>query len=507
MTRRRGGVALRRDVFDPLPGEGRWSHVLLVDGNIGIGGDPGVLLRRCAGLLRRGGTVLVEVDPPGAWAVARARVRRPATARAGRGPVFRWARVGCRRRTPNSPPLAGLVVRAVFERGCAGSPSWNGRDASASPRPEDFTGRTRRAVSARIGLWLGAGVRGVLPHRPGQPLLQHPPGWFTWPTRPVSLYRVTQGIHVLSGIAAIPLLLAKLWSVYPRLFARPPLRPPWRAIAHAAERLSILVLVAAAFFELVTGVFNVAQSYPWRFFFPAVHYAVAWVVVGALAVHVGVKLPVIRSALGERISADPPPNAARRRAGGRSCARRGQRRPRRTGHRRDDRPWLRRASLLASALRPTDRRACPSTGPRQRRAYAIADDWRLELVVAGRRTRVHARRAGRHCRSAPPPCRSPAWRAGARRPAGPACRVATCSTPPGRPPAGRSACPPSKRARRCTRRSTLPAAHARDPLTLLALRLNGEVLDPDHGYPCRIIAPNRPGVLQTKWVTRLEVLP
>lgn len=48
--------------------------------------------------------------------------------------------------------------------------------------------------------------------------------------------------------------------------------------------------------------------------------------------------------------------------------------------------------------------------------------------------------------------------------------------------------------------------YTRDDLTLLALRLNGEVLSPDHGYPARVIAPNRPGVLQTKWVTRLEVI-
>lgn len=48
--------------------------------------------------------------------------------------------------------------------------------------------------------------------------------------------------------------------------------------------------------------------------------------------------------------------------------------------------------------------------------------------------------------------------------------------------------------------------YAQDPLTLLALRLNGEVLSLDHGYPARIIAPNRPGVLQTKWVGRLEVV-
>jgi hypothetical protein len=52
----------------------------------------------------------------------------------------------------------------------------------------------------------------------------------------------------------------------------------------------------------------------------------------------------------------------------------------------------------------------------------------------------------------------------------------------------------------------LPSQFADDPRTLLATGLAGEPLALDHGYPCRIIAPNRPGVLQTKWVTRLEVL-
>ena len=47
---------------------------------------------------------------------------------------------------------------------------------------------------------------------------------------------------------------------------------------------------------------------------------------------------------------------------------------------------------------------------------------------------------------------------------------------------------------------------ADDPMTLVALRLNGERLAIDHGYPCRLIAPNRPGVLQTKWLGRVEVL-
>jgi DMSO/TMAO reductase YedYZ molybdopterin-dependent catalytic subunit len=47
--------------------------------------------------------------------------------------------------------------------------------------------------------------------------------------------------------------------------------------------------------------------------------------------------------------------------------------------------------------------------------------------------------------------------------------------------------------------------HARDELTLIALRLHGEPLHLDHGYPCRLIAPNRPGVLQTKWLGRITV--
>ncbi|QYJ05291.1 class I SAM-dependent methyltransferase [Nocardioides panacisoli] len=64
-TLRRGGVALHRDLHDTLPGEGRWGTALLVDGNIGIGGDPVGLLRRMRTLLAPGGRVVVEVEAPG----------------------------------------------------------------------------------------------------------------------------------------------------------------------------------------------------------------------------------------------------------------------------------------------------------------------------------------------------------------------------------------------------------------------------------------------------------
>ncbi|NUR70936.1 MAG: methyltransferase domain-containing protein [Hamadaea sp.] len=66
LARRRGAHAVSGDVFGPVPGAGTWRHALLIDGNIGIGGDPARLLRRCAELIGPDATVLVETDPPGA---------------------------------------------------------------------------------------------------------------------------------------------------------------------------------------------------------------------------------------------------------------------------------------------------------------------------------------------------------------------------------------------------------------------------------------------------------
>ncbi|WP_415951675.1 class I SAM-dependent methyltransferase [Streptomyces sp. KLOTTS4A1] len=62
-TRRLGAPALRRSVFDPLPGEGRWGTVLLLDGNTGIGGDPAALLNRLAELLAPDGLLIAETAP------------------------------------------------------------------------------------------------------------------------------------------------------------------------------------------------------------------------------------------------------------------------------------------------------------------------------------------------------------------------------------------------------------------------------------------------------------
>ena len=94
----------------------------------------------------------------------------------------------------------------------------------------------------------------------------------------------------------IPFLLAKLWSVIPRLFAWPPVTSP----AQAIERLSIALLVSSAVFELATGVLNAQYWYPFKFNFVVAHYYGAIVFVASLALHVIVKLPVILRAYRER---------------------------------------------------------------------------------------------------------------------------------------------------------------------------------------------------------------
>ncbi len=105
-THARGASALRRDVFDRLPGEGRWHTVLLADGNVGIGGDPPALLRRARQLVVTTGRVVVELAGPGVapasrWAVLECDGVRSAP--------FRWATVG-------TDDISELAAAAGFGR-------------------------------------------------------------------------------------------------------------------------------------------------------------------------------------------------------------------------------------------------------------------------------------------------------------------------------------------------------------------------------------------------------
>ncbi|GLZ41786.1 molybdopterin-dependent oxidoreductase [Actinokineospora sp. NBRC 105648] len=351
--------------------------------------------------------------------------------------------------------------------------------------PERFTSPAHdERVTSRVGRWLGIAfglcfVTGLLSHG-----IQHPPSWFGWPAGPVWLYRVTQGVHVLSGIVAIPLLLAKLWSVYPKLFER----PLARSALHALERGSILVLSGAALFELVTGLFNVAQNYLWGFYFPTLHYAVAWVAIGSILVHVAVKLPVIRRGLAGSI------DGSRRRflrttwlgAGVAFVATAGV-----------TVPLLRSVSVLSWR----SARGLPVNRTAAAAGIEVPAGWRLEVVGPRRMSLSLADLAALPQTTAELPIACvEGWSASA---SWTGVRIRDLLDAVGAP-AGTAVQVYSLERSGLYSTSTLPATHT--AATLLALRLDGEELTPDHGYPCRIIAPNRPGVLQTKWVTRLEVV-
>jgi SAM-dependent methyltransferase len=112
LARSAGAIALCRSIFDPVPGEGRWDTVLLADGNVGIGGDPALLLARCRDLIGPTGRVLVELDPPGTGLRSN-RVRLEHGTQ--RGSWFDWAHVGVDA-VEGPAAEAGLCVEETWER-------------------------------------------------------------------------------------------------------------------------------------------------------------------------------------------------------------------------------------------------------------------------------------------------------------------------------------------------------------------------------------------------------
>ena len=375
--------------------------------------------------------------------------------------------------------------------------------------PRIFTSDLRdERAAALLGVALGVTftvcfVTGVLSH-----LIQDPPSWFQWPSRPAGLYRVTQGVHVATGLASIPLLLAKLWVVLPKLFAW----PPFTSVAHLVERLAIFPLVAGGVFELFTGLADTHLWYPWPFNFRAAHYWVAWITIGALVVHLGAKWATTRAAL---FAGNSSTDAAAA--------------PTATTSAFDRRTFL--ATVFAAAwavtvftvgqtVSPLRKLALlaprrPDTGPqgfpvnRTAATAGVVDAARspgFRLLVDGkvRRklafTRDELRAMPQHEATLPISCvegwsTTQRWRG---------VRVRDLLDRAGAE-SGAEVRVHSLQRRRAYRFSDLNRWHAHDPDTLLALEVNGEPLGIDHGYPLRLIGPNRPGVMQTKWVTRLVV--
>jgi hypothetical protein len=330
-----------------------------------------------------------------------------------------------------------------------------------------------------------------------------------FPTHPAWGYRVTQGLHTITGTAAVPLLLVKLWTVYPKLLARP--ARGWRALAlDLLERASIGVLVAASVFQLATGLANASQWYPWSFSFRPTHYALAWVAIGALVVHVAVKLPIIRHALTsdvedtthDRPTATRPGVLSRRGLLRATWAAAGVAVLAVAGN---TVPFLRRLSVLA--VRDGEG---PQGVPVNKSAEAariteqmVGEDYRLEVVHGARTLALsygELSAMAQRTESLPIACVE-GWSAGA---VWTGVRIRDLLRLVGAPP-GRDVDVYSLQPSGPYRHTVLQANFADDDRTLVALALHGEPLSLDHGAPARLIAPNRPGVLQTKWLARLEV--
>jgi hypothetical protein len=354
---------------------------------------------------------------------------------------------------------------------------------------------------ARIGRVLGicftiCFVTGILSY-----YQYHPWNWLPEPAHPIWGYRLTQGVHVITGIATIPLLLVKLWAVYPKLFAW----PPAKSIIEGVERLTIALFVSSALVELFTGFFNVLDWYPWPWDFVTVHRFLAYVVFGSLLLHIAVKMPIIKEGLSTPLT--------RSNADG------------------EQRGLSRRGLLVASAagtgvvvattagqsfsplrslavLAPRRADSAPQHVPINRtvdqagvRETATSPAWRLNVIGPTPfdldLAQVEALAYVQH--HLPLACVE-GWSVSAhwqgpllidlvRRAGGDEnSRIRVTSLERG---------------------GSYRTSYVEGPQVgsaILATHLNGVRLTLDHGYPLRLIAPDRAGVLNTKWLTEIEVL-
>jgi hypothetical protein len=381
------------------------------------------------------------------------------------------------------------------------------------------------ALTARVGRVLGicfgiCFVTGLLSHYQYQPW-----SWLPEPSAPKFAYRVTQGLHVITGIAAIPLLLVKLWSVFPKLFAWPPIPGAKKSL----ERFSIAILVSSALVELSTGFFNVLDWYPWSWDFVPVHRFLGYVVIGSILLHIAIKLPDIKYGLQTKLAAGdvlteipweqnpdaysnnddthvppPAPEGISRRgllvAGGVGVG-------------------ALVVTVAGQSVNPLEdvglfatRRAKDATElgvPVNRTAeeaqvvdLARRASWALQIRNGSRTASLDlatVERMSTHDASFPIACVE-GWSVGAD---WRGVKLADVVAMVGGDPDSRV------RLTSLEPKGSYNVSYVDGPQVahaLLATHLNGARLTVDHGYPLRLIAPNRAGVLNTKWLAKVEVL-
>jgi hypothetical protein len=377
------------------------------------------------------------------------------------------------------------------------------------------------ADTARVGRVLGIAitmlfVTGLLSHYQYEPW-----SWLPEPAKPVWGYRLTQGNHVATGIATIPLLLFKLWTVYPNKFRFPPIR----SIKHAVERFSVAILVSIALVQVTTGFLNVPNWYPFPWYFVTVHRFLGYVLVGSVLLHVGVKLPDIAYRLSAKVPEADVLTEIPWNENPQSHSLAGTLPDPPT-------PGISRRGMLATAgagvgvviltsvgqtitpLEPLDLLAPrqwtkrPQGVPVNRTAEqagimaaATSPSWSLEVVGPKpyRLTLADLASKALHQARLPINCVE-GWSVGAHWRGLSLLELVL--------PAGGTA---DSRIQVISIEQDWGFNHSfiegpQLSAALLATHLNGQRLDIDHGYPLRLIAPNRAGVLNTKWLGRIEVL-
>ena len=404
--------------------------------------------------------------------------------------------------------------------------------------------------------------------------LQDPLPWMTFATRPAYLYQWTQGTHIVTGILCFPLLLAKLYIVFPALFAWPLVK----SFSNFLERASIALFVGLSLVQITIGLLNTYQWYPFPFNFKEVHYALGWVLIGLLAIHIAVKLPIIVASWRKNDRRDNRPDrpapdrtrtertdahidadravadssreehlvgaAASNRADNAAEVRLwGTTRPGGLTGRLLDyidstpalpsrvsrRAFLTTVSVSAVAVAgltagqtfaPLD--AVNVFGPRKKGVgqhgvpvnrtseqaqvgdVAMDPEWAL-TVVFGATTLSFSRAelaAMPQTEVRLPIACVEGW---SQMATWSGVRMMDLADAVGAP-ADTAFRLTSLEERGSFRRTDMGREYVRDPLTVVALVLNGETLDLEHGFPARMIAPGRPGVLQTKWLSRIEAI-
>lgn len=389
--------------------------------------------------------------------------------------------------------------------------------------------------SALLPLVVLCGLTGFLSHAAYDPALgfnditggfEKDLYFFDWPTSPAWLYSVTQGLHILAGLAAVPILLAKLWSVIPKLFEW----PPAKSVGHGLERLTVALLVGSSLFLFVTGIPNIQYWLPFNFPFVPAHYYASMVFVAALFVHILLKLPIVGKAfgthgtfrpMGEGIemmrAADPAEDPlAPTKPADATISRRGM-----LGFVGASSvglvalqigvnflPSLRETALFSARGRdygsgPTDFQINKTARSVGISADQVGDSWRLVLAVDGEDATLELNRNSLmsmdlQTHRLPIACVE-GW--------------TTYQTWTGVPlrdlkrMAGVDGDAilfnESLEEGGAFSSATLNPGQVDDERSLLALMVNGVDLSLDHGFPARIIVPALPGVHNTKWVEKM----